>query len=144
MYDREVEFLKKLDHPNIIKLLEAKQDVNEFVIKLEYGGQNIWDKEFDMWQMVHDISLALEYLKSKKILHRDVKPDNILVDTTYKLIDFNMSSYIEDNVHRGTLYYLAPEHFKSKKLDYKSDVWALAISAIYAKTKKHPFESIDL
>lgn len=89
------------------------------------------------------ICLALEHVHSHKILHRDIKSENIfLSDGRIKLGDFGISKLIEDSVAKtfiGTPYYISPEIVQNLPYSYKSDIWALGVVLYEMCTLKYPF-----
>ena len=98
--ENEVEILRKLDHQNIIKLVEVLRDgVKQFIV-LEYCDAGTLQTFVDIDQGEDQIRLyfkqmieGLEYLHSQGIVHRDIKPENIGIQTnhTLKLLDFSTS-----------------------------------------------------
>ena len=134
----EVELMKRLDHPNIVKLYEFHED--EFnlylIMDLCTGGElfesilkNKCLNENQAMDYMKQLISAIVYLHSIKIVHRDIKPENLLIEnsrsTTIKLIDFGVSTYFYPsktmNMRIGTLNYIAPEVIK-KKYSEKCDV----------------------
>lgn len=122
----EIDILKNLDHPNILRLYEFYEDPKRFYLVTELctGGElfdEITDKklfsELDSSKLVSQILGALSYCHSKNIVHRDIKPENVLLDSknnqTIKLIDFGSSEILEKGkILReiiGTAYYIAPD-----------------------------------
>lgn len=135
----EVNILKKLDHPNIIKVFEVYQDERylNIVTELCTGGE-LFDriKELDYFsenqaaKYLFDITSAIKYCHEVGIVHRDLKPENLLLENTstiarLKLIDFGTSQEF-DRKHKmkkfiGTSYYVAPEVINGS-YDEKCDV----------------------
>lgn len=85
----------------------------------------------------------MKYLKSKKIIHRDIKLENILLinDTYIKIIDFDLSTFYpsDDNYLIGTIAYVAPEVYNDKIYHYSNDVWSLGILTFILIYGKYPF-----
>ncbi|XP_022103834.1 calcium/calmodulin-dependent protein kinase kinase 1-like isoform X2 [Acanthaster planci] len=145
---QEIAILKKLDHPNIVKLVEVLNDpaednlymVFELVEKgavMEVPTNNPLSEEL-AWTYFRDIILGIEYLHYQKIVHRDIKPSNLLLgeDNHLKIADFGVSDRFEgidallsDTV--GTPAFMAPEtlHEDSNKYGGRAlDVWAIGIT----------------
>ncbi|CAF2698604.1 unnamed protein product [Rotaria sp. Silwood2] len=101
-------------------------------------------------RMINHIANALLFLKSQNILHRDVKPSNILLNQNpviFKLCDFGICGRLVDSVTgtltKGTRIYLAPERIDGNLSPHgygiRSDMWALGLSTLEIATNKHPF-----
>jgi serine/threonine protein kinase len=152
---RERYILEEIEHPFIVNLRYAFQDdENMFmVIDLMMGGDLRYHLDrlggFDE-EMVRffasEISCALNYLHHKNILHRDLKPDNILLDTKghAHITDFNIATKIDPNSlprsQSGTLAYMAPEVFKGKGYSYSVDWWGLGVILFECLYGKRPFK----
>ena len=137
---KEVEILKQLDHPNIIKIYEFFEDTKfmYIIMDLAQGGEL-----FDKIQNVHHFSerkaaeifqqilSGANYLHKHKIVHRDLKPENILFDgDILKIVDFGTSRNFDSkkkmkNCH-GTPYYIAPEVL-NESYNEKCDVWSCGV-----------------
>jgi calcium-dependent protein kinase len=137
---KEIDILKKTDHPHIVKINEFFEDERFLYIVMELleGGEL-----FDRIQSVHhftekkageilfDLLKGVNYLHKQKIVHRDLKPENILFSSSgvLKIVDFGTSRIFNSQnmkqVH-GTAYYIAPEVIKHK-YNEKCDVWSCGV-----------------
>ncbi|CAD8199555.1 unnamed protein product [Paramecium pentaurelia] len=140
----EIEILKRLDHPNIIKIYEFYQDNKNIYIVTELcTGGELFDKIQDQQafserkaaETMKQILSAVNYLHKSKIVHRDLKPENILYEANkpqalLKIVDFGTSRVFESgykmNQKLGTPYYIAPEVLE-RKYDEKCDVWSCGV-----------------
>ena len=141
---REIELLSQLKHPNIIKFYDTFEDEKYIYLIIEYmnnGSLNDFLKYFSkenknikneiIWNFFLQCISGLTYIHSKDIMHRDINPDNILIDNnmTLKITDFGVSKKFEKdkNVSQteiGTFYYRAPE-IESKNYTEKVDIYSL-------------------
>jgi serine/threonine protein kinase len=141
--EREVKLLQKLRHPNIVGYKDSFVDREQFInIVMENcdggelytksknnNGKNFTEEQILEW--FAEMALAIHYLHERRILHRDLKSQNIfLKNSKVKVGDFGISKVLDDtkdfaNTIIGTPYYMAPEIFQSKPYKYKSDIWAL-------------------
>ncbi|CAD8133635.1 unnamed protein product [Paramecium pentaurelia] len=140
----EVNTLKELDHPNIVKLHELFQDAKNYYLVTEYleGGelfQKITDMKHFTEKMAADIMkqilAGVVHCHEKKVVHRDLKPENILFESkkpnsNLKIIDFGTSRKMDGNQNLtkrlGTPYYIAPEVLK-RNYNEKCDVWSCGV-----------------
>lgn len=159
----EVNLLKKLEHPFQVNLWFAFQDEEDIflVVDLLLGGdlryhttlqQQVVFTERHVKLYVCEIGLALGYLRQHKIIHRDVKPDNILLDEEghVHITDFNVAVQLsQDNdvvtSLAGTKPYMAPEIFacvlsECSGYSYAVDWWSLGICAFEVLRGKRPYE----
>lgn len=160
---KEIQIMKTLDHPNIIKLYEffdITNDLNEeyFVLITEYCENGdllefIQEKDFqneeEKKKVILGIAKSIQYLHNRGISHGDIKPENILLDYNMnpKLCDFGFadtSLICNSNEIKGTLKYLSPEILKKCKYNrLKSDIWALGITYYAISEKSFPFYDED-
>ncbi|KAF2077666.1 hypothetical protein CYY_001054 [Polysphondylium violaceum] len=159
---REIAIMKKLNHPNVVKLFEVINDPTEecLYIVMEYieGGAIMSCSDFSNWPMsenlarkyFRDIVSGLEYLHEQKVIHRDIKPENLLVnrDGVVKIADFGVSHIFEnDDILRcsaGSPAFLAPELCTDEQIPISGkavDIWALGISLYCLVFAKLPFET---
>jgi len=141
----EMDILRRVDHPNIIALLEMIEAGNKlyFVMELVTGGE-LFDRivekgsysEEDAKTLVRKIVSAIEYLHKQNIAHRDLKPENLLVksiedDTEVKIADFGLSKIIDkDKMMQtacGTPGYVAPEVLNAEGYDKEVDMWSVGV-----------------
>nr|ACP74204.1 calmodulin domain protein kinase [Eimeria bovis] len=141
---KEVELLKKLDHPNIMKLYEFFEDKGYFYLVTEvYTGGELFDEiisrkrfsEVDAARIIRQVLSGITYMHRNRIVHRDLKPENLLLeskrkDANIRIIDFGLSTHFEatkkmkDKI--GTAYYIAPEVLHGT-YDEKCDVWSTGV-----------------
>eukprot|EP01083_Nonionella_stella_P005945 17159_1 len=142
----EIAILKKVDHPNIVKLFDVYEDRHRLHLVMEFlpGGElfaRICEKESfsekEAVRILREILEALDHMHDKNILHLDLKPDNILFsskadDAPIKLIDFGMARVVprlaklKDRV--GTPNYMAPEVFEGH-YSKAADIWSVGVIA---------------
>lgn len=97
------------------------------------------------------VAIAIDYIHQKKVLHRDLKTQNIFLTESgmVKLGDFGIAKVLDQTLDMaqtaiGTPLYMAPEVCTNKPYNFKSDVWALGCVLYEAITLKHPFDARDL
>ena len=132
---------------------ESDEDSEE-EIPPEYEAENY--SEDQIRKFIRDIVLGIDYLHKNGIVHRDIKPDNILFDENLncKITDFNISNILKDNIDlptkkiEGTNYFRAPETCTTdsagESIDFKGkplDIWALGVTSYILAYKELPFKS---
>ncbi|CAK7205531.1 Serine/threonine kinase [Sporothrix eucalyptigena] len=151
---RERRMLEHVNHPFICNLRYSFQDIEYMylVVDLMSGGDlrfHISRKTFTeeavrFW--IAELGCALRYVHSQGIIHRDVKPDNVLLDADghVHLTDFNVASDIVAGrtltSKSGTLAYLAPEVYAGRGYDFRADWWSLGVTFYECIYSKRPFE----
>jgi len=154
-FRREVQAQAQLDHENLVRAYDAGQDgnvhylVTEFVPGLDLRRFIKRHGKLDMHSAAAIISQAargLEHAHSRGLIHRDVKPGNLLVtpDGRCKVSDLGLAGYLHDTEESGrtvgTADYLSPEQIKTPgRLTPASDVYSLGCTLYYAVTGKVPF-----
>jgi len=136
----ETRILSRIKHPFIVNLLTKFQDERRLFILLEFvNGGELYSRirrkgrlpEHDTQFYSAEIALALVYLHSLKVLYRDMKPENILIDGRghIKMTDFGFAKVVQDRTWTmcGTAEYIAPEMLKSSGYFHAVDWWALGI-----------------
>lgn len=154
---REGEALRRLNHPNIVKVLATSDEGGQHYIVMEYvGGGSLADLLSQQPQLpierVVSIGLELSDALSRAhhlhILHRDIKPANILLaeDGTPRLTDFGLAhigqlpSLTEAGSILGTFYYLSPEAVENREVNERSDIWSFGVVLYQMITGHMPFE----
>jgi serine/threonine protein kinase len=154
MFISEATLAAKLDHPNIVKVLEFYEEENEFFIIMEFVNgmdlKTMRSLRSDFWKPEHVFFIATKVLaglghahklKNEKgflmdLIHRDVSPHNIMLSSNgeIKLADFGIAkikdavSYTNTNMVRGKLHYLSPEQARGNtNLDPRSDIFSLGL-----------------
>merc|ERR1719247_1647328 len=160
---REAKVLKKMHHPNIIRFQEVfmtKRKKLCIVMDFADGGDlHQWMKsrkgelvpEETLFDFFVQISEALHHVHSQKVLHRDLKSQNIFLMQTGRVLlgDFGISRVLEATkdfarTMVGTPYYLSPEIIEERPYNYKSDIWSLGVILYELATLKHPFDAESL
>ena len=160
---REAELAATLRHPHIVGVLDRGEYDGRLWISMDYvdgtdAGRLIREHyphgmpEQDVSEIVTAVADALDFGHERRLLHRDVKPENILVTTSdgrrrrVLLTDFgiarridDVSNLTDDNVAVGTVNYMAPEQLLNKPIDGRADQYALAATAFHLLTGAPPF-----
>ncbi|XP_035753920.1 serine/threonine-protein kinase Nek5 [Egretta garzetta] len=160
---KEVILLAKMKHANIVTFYASLQEKNKLYIVMEYcdGGDLmkrinmqhgvLFDEEQILSWFVQ-ISLGLKHIHDKKILHRDVKAQNIFLSDNgkvAKLGDFGIARQLNSTMEFahtcvGTPYYLSPEICENRPYNNKTDIWSLGCVLYELCALKHPFEGNSL
>lgn len=162
---REVAILKKIDHPNVVKLFEVIDDIqvdNFYMIfeLMSYGvvidvpTENVIPEEHSR-QLFRELVLGVEYLHYTKIIHRDIKPSNLLLDMEnhLKIADFGVSNMFKGdddllNKYAGSPAFQAPEVLNYASRDKYSgkavDIWAMGVTLYCFLYGKCPFFSNNI
>ncbi|NXU49421.1 STK36 kinase, partial [Turnix velox] len=137
---REIEIMRGLHHPNIIQMLDSFETDKEVVVVTDYAEGELFQileddgnlPEEQVQTIAAQLVSALYYLHSHRILHRDMKPQNILLgkDGVVKLCDFGFARAM--SIHtmvltsiKGTPLYMSPELVEEKPYDHTADLWSV-------------------
>ena len=160
--ENEIEILKQLDHPNILKILEFHMSTDKFYIITDYcsEGELFHEikkrdlfSEMETAYVIKQLLSAIRYCHKMRVIHRDIKPENIMIIRRelgnylhVKLIDFGTAKFFEEgNIQRGLVgssYYIAPEVLK-RKYDEKCDIWSIGVIMFIMLTGNPPFYGSD-
>ncbi|CAH1267419.1 NEK1 [Branchiostoma lanceolatum] len=156
---REVTVLSKMKHTNIVSYQESFEEVGNLYIVMDFcdGGdlyqrinaqRGILFTEDQVMNWFVQLCLALKHVHDRKILHRDIKSQNIFLmrDGAIKLGDFGIARVLNNTMELartciGTPYYLSPEMCENRPYNNKSDIWALGCVLYEMCTLKHAFEA---
>ena len=157
---REARAMARIDHPNAVKVYAADADKGLNYVAIEFiDGQSMQDwmddkGKLDIGDAVHVVMCcadALAHAHEMNLIHRDIKPDNILVTKkgVVKVADFGLAKALDDGemsmtqsgTGLGTPLYMPPEQARDAKIvDHRTDIYALGITFYYFLTGKLPFE----
>ena len=154
---REAESAGRLNHPNIVTIHDAGEEQELGYIAMEVlDGKDLkeWCRKDNLLpvkqalEIVADVADALDYAHSQDVVHRDVKPANIMLqkDGTVKVTDFGIarittSSKTQTGMMLGTPSYMSPEQLVSTKVDGRSDIFSLGVVLFELLTGEKPFVS---
>jgi len=149
--EREIRIHKELKHSNIISLYGAFEYDGNIVMIMELGPLKTLDdiikteyilSEKIIRKYLFEILQAIKYIHSKSIIHRDIKPGNILVGNEIKLCDFGMAIQPGDELNLcGTPNYIAPEVLNEREQTCAIDMWSLGATIFIMTFGKAPFET---
>lgn len=162
-FKKEIEILKVVDHPNIVKLYQLFETSNSFYLIMEkLEGGNLFNKiqqrintqtlfdENVLSELIRQITSAIQYCHKKGICHRDLKPENIcftklgsMKNNSIKIIDFGFGKYMKDDKKEthsqvGSIFYMAPEVFENN-YSKKCDIWSIGVILYFLIEGKPPF-----
>lgn len=158
---QEVNLLKSLKHPHIVRLENSFQEKGILYIVMEYvDGGDLANKirargtkqftEDEILDIFIQVVLALNYLHEKKIVHRDIKPQNIFLTRAniVKIGDFGVARALEGTQDLcqtviGTPYYLSPEVWNNEPYNSQTDIWSLGCILYELCSLKRPFTARD-
>lgn len=163
----EAKILEKLNHPNIIKFIEVFRSSKptstlNIVMDFAKGGdlqkliktqrqKKQYFKESQIIDWFTQICLAIKHIHDKKILHRDLKSQNIFLTENglIKLGDFGIAKCLNFTMEKactivGTPYYLSPEIVQNQPYNFKSDIWSLGVLLYEMMALKMPFDAKSL
>lgn len=156
---KEVKVLSQMHHPNIVTYRESFEDSGIMYIVMDYcDGGDLYSRinkqrgqpfpEDQILDWFVQLCLAVKHVHDRKILHRDIKSQNIFLTKSgrVKLGDFGIARVLSSTVELartciGTPYYLSPEICENRPYNNKSDIWAMGCVLYEVTTLKHAFEA---
>ena len=156
-FEKEAELTALVSHPNVVRVYSVGRAFDRFYIAMELiagehlearlqGGQGMEEKE--VLEIALQVVAGLRAAQQSGLIHRDIKPGNILVDEqgVAKIVDFGLSLVTQAGSAQAeeifaTPYYAPPEALEAKVEDVRSDIYALGATLYHALTGKPPIES---
>jgi tRNA A-37 threonylcarbamoyl transferase component Bud32 len=156
---REARAAAKIDHENIVRIYDAGESKGRYFIAMELvEGRNVEEElsergplgERETLEIGREVARALEAVHAAKIVHRDVKPENIMrtAEGRLKLLDLGIArpeearaggELTEPGNMLGTPYFVSPEQAGGQEVDIRSDLYSLGVTLYYLATGEHPF-----
>lgn len=159
-FQREIRIAEGLRHPNIVPIYDTFLDETGGILVMEHlsGGtltSAINSKSVatvDLAALIRELAVGLSFLHEQGVVHRDLKPDNVLIDGNGRayISDFGLAALVERDTTSltmtgkflGTRHYAAPEQIEdAKHADYRADLYALAIICYEMITRKSPYSA---
>ncbi len=157
---QEAKMLKKLNHPNIIQVMDfGKEDGMPYMVMEHIDGEDLKklllhkkikgiQKRYDI---ILQIGIGLDYLHENNIIHQDIKPENVLVskNNEVKIIDFGLAHYNRLRIFTrnrfidGTPIYMSPEQIRKKHRDNRTDIYSYGITTYEILTGRVPYQAND-
>lgn len=154
---REPEIHHGLRHPNIVPLLDWFRDGDQFCLVMEYvpgkplsrfiHGEAGWLSFAKARELLRGVLLAVQHLHQHGVVHRDIKPGNVLLDANGKplLTDFGIAKFAwqqgETRTQKGlgTPEYMSPEQVRGTNIDHRTDIYSLGVTFFEMLTGRKPF-----
>ncbi|MEI6131927.1 MAG: Stk1 family PASTA domain-containing Ser/Thr kinase [Bacillota bacterium] len=158
-FNFEAQSAAKLQHPNIVSIFDVGEDLGYQYIVMEYvngvtlkeyikrKSRLVWDETLDF---SIQIAAALEHAHKNMIIHRDIKPHNVIIDNqgVAKVTDFGIARASNSNVTLtdvgstiGSVHYFSPEQARGGQIDFRSDIYSLGITMYEMLTGQIPFNA---
>tara|TARA_B110000238_G_scaffold13244_1_gene12938 strand:- start:6109 stop:8004 length:1896 start_codon:yes stop_codon:yes gene_type:complete len=161
-FKTEAKVHAKLNHPNVVKLIDFQQRKDGLFIVMEYvEGKQLDDyihndsgpiPEKELLSLFRQIVDAISHAHLKGLVHRDIKPANVIISQgKIKVLDFGIAKEIstesgltKTGVQVGTPMYMSPEQVNGEKIDKLTDIYSLGITLFYMASGKPPYENSNV
>jgi serine/threonine protein kinase/sugar lactone lactonase YvrE len=155
-FTREARVLAKLEHPHILPVHDFGEENGRFYLVMRYVGEGSLREMIargplpldQAVRLIGQVAEALAYAHRNQVIHRDVKPANVLVDQegSALLTDFGIAKLLQETMHLtgtsesiGTPYYMSPEQVRGQPVDARTDIYALGVVLYEVLTGRCPF-----
>jgi hypothetical protein len=157
LFRREAQTIASMEHPHILPIYDFGEYGGSLYIVMRFvtGGslENLLHQNpispLETLRIADAIAQALDYAHANKIIHLDLKPPNILMDSSGApyLADFGLATVLDPegrarNPGSGTLLYMAPEQLVSEVIDHRADIYSFSIMIYHMMTGKLPFDGV--
>jgi serine/threonine-protein kinase len=159
---REIRILERLRHPNILPLLDSREAGGSLYYITRYVAGSSLQRRLaregplpleEIVRIGRDIAAALDYAHDREVIHRDVKPGNVLLDEDRALVcDFGIARAVElaggdrltssSGFAMGTPAYMSPEQAMGRAIDSRSDIYGLGCVLYEMLTGEQPFRGV--
>ena len=154
----EAKALAALDHPNIVHLYNFGQENGSFVLAMQFVQGKTWERQIlerrrlewrASTRIAVDVLKALEYAHGRGVVHRDMKPSNVLVrahDSTATVMDFGIAKMTTSTrltatgQTMGTVRYMSPEQVRGQEVDLRTDIYSLGATLYESLVGETPFD----
>ena len=155
--EEEARVTASINHPHVVKVFSFGEDHGQFYLAMELAEKGSLDDLMGIQQRLSEVQVlqigiqiagGLEAALEHNLIHRDIKPGNILFADahTAKLVDFGLALSMSDAAHArgeiwGTPYYIAPEKLDHQSEDFRSDIYSLGGTLFHALAGRPPYEA---
>jgi DNA-binding beta-propeller fold protein YncE len=157
-FKREVDIIAELEHPYILPVYDFGQvDDNPYIVMRYMGGGSLYHRlrdqslpQAELLRVLRQVAEALDYAHARDVIHRDLKPGNVLLDESGNacLADFGLAKTMAGSRDLtatgsilGTPAYMSPEQARGDKLDARSDIYSFAVVIYEALSGRLPFQA---
>jgi hypothetical protein len=155
--EEEARITASINHPHVVKVFSFGEDHCQFYLAMELAEKGSLDDLMGIQQRLSEIQAVqvgiqiaegLDAALERNLIHRDIKPGNILFSDphTAKLVDFGLAIVMDEAAHArgeiwGTPYYIAPEKLDNQPEDFRSDIYSLGGTLFHALAGRPPYEA---